>query len=93
MPLITQVMFHDFEKLVVDFIGSIKTPTKRSGARYIIAKIYYLTHEAEPVRYCISQTVAWFLFENVFTRFGCPGILMSDHMTHFLNKMIVSLTK
>jgi hypothetical protein len=36
MPLIPQVTLHAFDKWVVDFIGSINPPVKRSRARYII---------------------------------------------------------
>jgi hypothetical protein len=34
--------------------------------------------EATIVKYCNANTVVHFLFEQVITRFGCPGIMMSD---------------
>jgi hypothetical protein len=42
---------------------------------------------------CKRKKNAWFLFENVVTRFECPNILISDQGTHFLNKTIVTLTE
>jgi transposase InsO family protein len=50
----------------------------------------YLTRrdEATPVKDCNAKIVEPFLFEHVFSRFGCPRILMSDQGTHFINSTI-----
>eukprot|EP00253_Pinus_taeda_P030245 PITA_30245 len=55
----------------------------------------YLTRwvEAQPMKDFTGVTTAKFLFEYVLTQFGCPKILMSDHGTCFLNKMISTLAE
>ena len=65
------------------------------GARYIITMTEYLTRwvEAQPVMDFTGATIAKFLFEYVLARFGCLKVFMSDHGTHFLNKMINMLTE
>jgi hypothetical protein len=83
----------DFDKWAIDFIGLINPPTKRPRERYIIIAKKYLIRwaEAEPIRDCNVETIAWFLFENEGTRFGCMRILMSDQGTHFMNRRITTL--
>jgi hypothetical protein len=90
MPLMPQLTLHVFDKWVVDFIGHINPLARRSGSRYIIIAIEYLTRweEATPVKDCNAETAAWFLFENMVTRFGCPIILLNDQGTHFINSTI-----
>jgi hypothetical protein len=71
-------------------VGLINPPAKRTGARYIITTMEYLTIwvEAAPVKDCSAETIAHFLFEQVITRFGCPTVLMSDQGMHFTNSPI-----
>jgi len=39
-----------------------------------------------------AKTVAHFLYENIFSQFGCPRELISDRGTHLLNAIIEELT-
>ena len=57
---------------------------------YIITATKYLTRWAEAtiVKDYSAKTVVHFLFEQVITRFGCPGIMMRDQGTHFINSVI-----
>jgi hypothetical protein len=96
MPLRPQVTLKVFDKLVVDFVARpINPPSRRSGARYIITTMKYLTtQDGETiVKDCTAETATYFLFEKVVTRFGCPRILMSDQGTHFINSTIQAITK
>ena len=83
-----------FEIWAIDFIGPFPIPAKRSGARYIIIAVEYVTkwEEAEPVDTCSSEIATNFIYENIITRFGCPLTLISDQGTHFINKTIKTLT-
>ena len=69
-------------------------PTKRTGARYIIIAVEYVTKwvEAELVVTCSSEVATNFIYENIITRFGCPITLINDQGSHFINKTIKSLT-
>ena len=83
-----------FEIWAIDFIGPFPIPAKRTGVRYIITAVEYVTKwaEAELVDTCSSEIAAKFIYENIITRFGCPLTLISDQGTHFINKTIKSLT-
>ena len=94
MPLILVNPSLTFEPWAIDFIGPFPIPGKRSGARYIITAVEYVTKwaEAEPVDTCSSEIDDKFIYENIITRFGCPLTLISDQGTHFINKTIKTLT-
>lgn len=94
MPLNPRMMLQPFEKWAINFVGPIK-PQGKTSAHYIITKMEYLTWwlEAQLVKDCTAAIAAKFLFENMFTRFGCPENIMSDQKTHFLNETTSTLTE
>jgi len=73
IPLNPQVMLQAFNKWIIDFVGPINPQPRRSGARYIIIMIEYLTRwaKARLVTDCTTDTAMWFLFKNIVTRFEC----------------------
>ena len=94
MPLIPVNPILTFEIWAIDFIGPFPIPAKRTGARYIITAVEYVTKwaEAEPVNTCSSEIAAKSIYENIITRFGCLITLINDQGTHFINKTIKTLT-
>jgi hypothetical protein len=90
MSLQPQVTLKAFDKWAIEFVGPVHPLAKRTGVRYIIAAMEYLTRwaEAPQVKDCNIETVAHFLFEQVITWFGCPRVLMRDQGTHFINSFI-----
>ena len=82
-----------FEIWAIDFIGPFPIPAKRTGARYIITAVEYVTKwaEAEPVDTCSSEIATKFIYENIINRFICPLTLVNDQGSHFINKTIKAL--
>src|SRR6478735_5658475 len=62
----------------------------RSGFRYIIAGIDYLTKyvEARPMRFQTAAEIAIFLYEDIICRHGCPTIIVTDNGKPFLSDLI-----
>jgi hypothetical protein len=95
MPLQPQVTLQAFDKWEIDIVGPINPPEKRIGARYIITVMEYLKRwaEAAPVKDCSIETATHFLFKQAITIFGCPGFLMSEQGTHFINNTINAMNE
>ena len=95
MPLISVNPSLTLEIWAIDFIGQFPVLAKRTGARYIITTVEYVTKwvEAEPVDTYYSEVAAKFIYENIITRFGFPITLISDQGSHFINKTITPWTE
>jgi hypothetical protein len=65
-----------------------------SGNRYILVATNYATKWVEAWTFYTNIVVvtAKFLYEHIFTRFGCPLTIVIDQGTHFINNAIKCLT-
>jgi len=94
MSLVPILALASFKKWGIDFVGPIALPTRRGRKRYIVIATNYATKWAEALatKNDDAPTVARFLYENIISHYGCPGELISDRGTHFLNETIENLT-
>ena len=90
MPLRPIMSARAFAKWGIDFVGPIKPPAKGSGAQYIIVATDYLTKwvEVKATPRNDARTMAKFLFEDIFTKYGLPLEIASDQGVHFVNEVI-----
>ena len=63
------------------------------GHHNIIVAVDYFTKwaEAMPIVKSDSETAAHFVFNQIITRFGIPKELVTDHGSHFQNRMMEEL--
>ena len=76
----------------IDFMG----PFPQSfGFLYILVAVDYISNQVKaiPCRNIDHKTVIKFLKENILSRFGIPGAIISDGGKHFYNKPFKHLMK
>ena len=80
-----------FQKLAIDTCGPY--PTSHKGNRYLLTCIdmYSGWPEFFPVPDKSAQTVARVLLEEIIPRHGCPGTLLSDNGTEFINAVVTGI--
>jgi transposase InsO family protein len=63
--------------------------------RYILVCIDYITKwvEAKALFKANEQSVEYFLYEYIFTRFGVPREIVTDQGTQFTSRIINSITE
>lgn len=93
MPRVNIVPLETFVKWGLDFMGPFKKVTQRKN-KHIIVAIDYVTKwaKAKALLDNIAKSIAWFLFDQVIARFGCPLEIVSDQGRHFMNAVIKHLT-
>ncbi|MCO5600819.1 hypothetical protein L7F22_054935 [Adiantum nelumboides] len=74
MPLRPMMGARAFAKWGIDFVGPIAPSAYKTHAQYIIVANDYLTKwiEAKATAKNDAKTIAQFLYENIFTRYGLP---------------------
>ena len=89
-PLSISLAWQPFERWGIDFVGPIHPTSQPGGLQYLLVATDYATKWAEvkATRDCTAHTVAIFLYENIFTRFGCPIEIISDQGKHFVNAVL-----
>jgi len=92
--LITILLEEPFQKWGLDFIGPIKLASRYSSNQYILVAIDYATKwvEAKTLRINIVYVTMKFLYDRIFTQFGCPFTILTNQGTHLINDVIHYLT-
>lgn len=78
MLLQPQVLIESFERWALNFVGLITLASK--GKSDILVYTDYVTKriEAKALPRATEQAVAYFLYEDIFTRFGVPREIVTD---------------
>ena len=73
-----------FQQWGLDFIGEIN-PSSSGQHKWILVPTKYFTKciEAVPTRNATHQVIMRFLYENIFSRFGCPVRLVTNNAPSF----------
>jgi hypothetical protein len=81
-----------FTKWGIDFTTS--HPTSSKGHRYMIVALDYFTKWVEviPTFNNDGETTTLFIFNDIVARFSIPKEIVTDHGSHFQNKMMTELT-
>ena len=69
-------------------------PTSVEGLVYIIVAVDYFTKWAEEIPTYVEdgKTAALLLINHIIARFGIPRAIVTDHGSHFQNKMMAELS-
>ena len=78
MPLQAQLVVEPFERWALDFVGPFNPPYNHKT--YILVYTDYVTKwvQAKALASATEPTVAYFLFEEIFIRFGVPKEIITD---------------
>ena len=92
LPLKPITAVGPFQQWGLDFIGEIH-PSSSNQHKWILVATDYFTKwiEAIPTRNATHKVIIDFLFNNIFSRFGCPRKLITDNAPAFNDRHLVSL--
>ena len=91
-PLFPIISVGPFMKWGIDYVTY--NPVSAGGHKHIFVAVDYFTKwaEAMPTYKVDGEVAAFFVFNQIITRFGIPKEIVTDHGSHFQNSMMTDLT-
>jgi hypothetical protein len=91
-PMFSVIAIGPFTKWGIDF--TTFHPNSARGHRYIIVAVEYFTKwvETMPTFSNDGETTVLFIFNQIVARFGIQKEIVTDHGSHFNNKIMIELT-
>jgi hypothetical protein len=91
-PMFPIITVGPFTKWGIDYTTC--NPPSTRGHHYIIVEVDYFTKwvEAMPTFRYDGETTTLFLFNQIIARFDVPREIVTDHGSHFQNKIMSNLT-
>jgi hypothetical protein len=91
-PMFPVIVVDPFTKWGIDFTTC--HPVSARGHRYIIVEVDYFTKWVKAMSTFNNdgEMTALFIFNQIVARFGIPKEIVTDHGSHFQNKMMSELT-
>jgi transposase InsO family protein len=91
-PMFLVIIVGPFTKWGIDYTTC--NPPSTRGHRYIIIAVDYFTKWVESMLTFKDdgETTSLFLFNQIITRFNVSREIVTDHGSHFHNKMMSQLT-
>jgi len=82
-----------FDRIAIDALGPL--PVTNNGNRYILVISDYLSKwpECFATKNIEAKTVAKILTDEIFSRYGCAKVLLSDKGSNFLSALVKELCK
>jgi hypothetical protein len=90
-PMFPFIVVGSFTKWGIHFTTC--HPTSTRGHHYIIVVVYYFTKWVEAMSTFNNdgETTSLFIFNQIVVRFGIPKEIVTDHGSHFQNKVMNEL--
>ena len=80
-----------WSRVHMDFLGPIKEAKNKEKYILLVVDAFSKWPEAFALPSCDAITVAQVLYKEIFTRYGCPDVLISDRGQCFMSNLVQAL--
>ena len=80
-----------WSRVHIDFLGPLREAKGKEKYILLVVDAFSKWPEAFALQSCDAVTVARVLYNEIFTRYGAPSVLISDRAQNFMSKLVQAL--